>query len=87
VADVVAYLDHVRQTALMDATEIRVRRPTVQREHGIAHLKNWRSLARHLGRREILDDTVRAVAGLLSDHQHTDRPQRTPIAALTASAM
>jgi hypothetical protein len=199
VADVVAYLDHVRQTGLMDATEIRVRRPTKRRagrhqfisgksrsnamkalvitdaqgrllfcgatcrgstaditqarqagvvdwldhtggveiltdagyqglgaqtagqvitptqkhhkkavehmpgiaelraaqrkthnqrrvrvEHGIGHVKNWRSLTRHLGRREILDDTLRAVAGLLSDHQHTDRPTPSPIAALPA---
>jgi hypothetical protein len=31
VADVIAHLDSVRHTALMDATEIRVRRPTVKR--------------------------------------------------------
>lgn len=31
-------------------------------EHGIAHLKNWRALARHLGRRERMDDTVQAVS-------------------------
>lgn len=42
-------------------------------EHGIAHLKNWRSLTRHTGRRENFDTTIRAVAGLLSDQQH-DRP-------------
>ncbi|MET8115956.1 transposase family protein [Streptomyces prasinus] len=41
-------------------------------EHGIAHLKNWRSLARHLGRRERMSDTVQAVAGLLSHQQITD---------------
>lgn len=40
-------------------------------EHGIAHLKNWKALTRHHGRRETLDDTIRAVAGLLSDHQRT----------------
>jgi hypothetical protein len=57
-------------------------RRRVRVEHGIAHLKNWRSLTRHLGRRDTLDATIRAVAGLLSDHQHTDR--RKPIAALTA---
>jgi hypothetical protein len=57
-------------------------RRRVRVEHGIAHLKNWRSLARHLGRRDNIDPTIRAVAGLLSDHQHTDR--RRPIAALTA---
>ncbi|MEU9573124.1 transposase family protein [Streptomyces massasporeus] len=39
-------------------------------EHGIAHLKNWRALARHLGRREHISDIVQAVAGLLS-HQQT----------------
>src|SRR4051812_21768173 len=38
------------------------------------------SLPRH--RREILDDTIRATAGLLSDHQHTDRPAPRPIAAM-----
>ncbi|WP_431045427.1 transposase family protein [Streptomyces sp. P1-3] len=35
-------------------------------EHGIAHLKNWRALARHLGYREQMSDTVQAVAGRLS---------------------
>ncbi|MGW3622265.1 transposase [Streptomyces sp. NPDC000880] len=39
-------------------------------EHGIAHLKNWRALARHHGRREHMSDTVQAIAGLLS-HQQT----------------
>jgi hypothetical protein len=56
-------------------------RRRVRVEHTIAHMKNWRSVTRHLGRREILDDTVRAVAGLLSDHPHT-QPSRPPIAAL-----
>ncbi len=41
-------------------------------EHGIAHLKNWRALARHLGRREHISDTVQAVAGLLSHQQTAD---------------
>lgn len=41
----------------------------IRDEHGIAHLKNWKALARHHGRREHLDDTVRAVAGLLSEDQ------------------
>ncbi|MFD4483246.1 transposase family protein [Streptomyces sp. NPDC058471] len=40
-------------------------------EHGIAHLKNWRALARHHSRRSNLPDTVRAVAGLLTDQQAT----------------
>ncbi|MFL3868825.1 transposase [Streptomyces griseobrunneus] len=38
-------------------------------EHGIAHLKNWRSLARHHGRREHMSDMIQAVAGLLSHQQ------------------
>lgn len=41
-------------------------------EHGIAHLKNWRALARHLGRREHMSDTVQAIAGLLSHQQGAD---------------
>lgn len=40
-------------------------------EHGIDHLKNWRTLARHHTRRENLPDTIRAVAGLLTDQQAT----------------
>ncbi|MFE9404021.1 transposase family protein [Streptomyces sp. NPDC006530] len=34
-------------------------------EHGIGHLKNWRALARHRGRREHMSDIVQAVAGRL----------------------
>ncbi|MEJ8639889.1 hypothetical protein [Streptomyces sp. MS2.AVA.5] len=41
-------------------------------EHGIAQLKNWRALARHLGRREHMSDTVQAIAGLLSHQQTAD---------------
>lgn len=41
-------------------------------EHGIAHLKNWRALARHLGRREHMSDTVQAIAALLSHQQIAD---------------
>ncbi|UGQ12054.1 transposase family protein [Yinghuangia sp. ASG 101] len=41
-------------------------------EHGIAHTKNWRSLTRHLGRREHVSDMVQAVASLLSHQQMTD---------------
>ncbi|MGW7824515.1 hypothetical protein ACWGLF_42060 [Streptomyces puniciscabiei] len=37
-------------------------------EHGIAHLKNWRALAR----REHMSDTVQAVVGLLSHRQTAD---------------
>lgn len=38
-------------------------------EHGIAHLKIWRALAHHHGRRERMSDIVQAVAGLLSHEQ------------------
>ncbi|MEU5139416.1 hypothetical protein [Streptomyces sp. NPDC021139] len=41
-------------------------------EHGIAHLKNWRALARHVGRREHMSDTVRAIAGLVTHQQSAD---------------
>ncbi|MGW1642662.1 transposase family protein [Streptomyces lavendulae] len=47
-------------------------------EHGIAHLKNWRALARHHGRREHLSDTIQAVAGLLSHQQTATRGARQP---------
>ena len=55
-------------------------RRRVRVEHGIAHLKNWRSLARHLVRRATFDHTVRAVAGLLSDHHHHHRDRIEPAA-------
>jgi hypothetical protein len=45
-------------------------------EHGIAHLKNWRAVSRHLGRREHMSDTFQAIAGLLS-HQQTVEPNPT----------
>lgn len=54
---------HERQRKAHSSRRIRV-------EHGIAHLKNWRALARDHGRREHMSDTVQAVAGLLS-HQQT----------------
>jgi hypothetical protein len=56
---------HERQRKAHSSRRIRV-------EHGIAHLKNWRALARHLGRREHMSDTVQAVAALLSHQQTTD---------------
>ncbi|MFJ9720875.1 transposase family protein [Streptomyces sp. NPDC101213] len=56
---------HERQRKAHSSRRIRV-------EHGIAHLKNWRTLARHLGRREHMSDTVQAVAGLLSHQQIGD---------------
>jgi len=62
---------HERQRKAHSSRRIRV-------EHGIAHLKNWRVLARHLGRREHISDTVQAVAGLLSRQQIADlTPART----------
>ncbi|MEU5234587.1 transposase family protein [Streptomyces anulatus] len=44
----------------------------IRGEHGIAHLKNRRALTRHLDRREHMDDTVQAIAGLLSQQQTAD---------------
>lgn len=54
---------HEQQRKAHSSRRIRV-------EHGIAHLKNWRALTRHLGRREHMSDIVQAVAALLS-HQQT----------------
>jgi hypothetical protein len=53
---------HERQRKAHSSRRIRV-------EHGIAHLKNWRALARHHGRREHMTDIILAVAGLLSHQQ------------------
>ncbi|MEU3358034.1 transposase family protein [Streptomyces albidoflavus] len=60
---------HERQRKAHSSRRIRV-------EHGIAHLKKWRALARHLGRREHISDTVQAVAGLLSHQQTVDLAPR-----------
>ncbi|MFG2841553.1 transposase family protein [Streptomyces zaomyceticus] len=60
---------HERQRKAHSSRRIRV-------EHGIAHLKNWRALARHLGRREHMSDTVQAVASLLSHQQTVDLSSR-----------
>ncbi|MFI5806026.1 transposase family protein [Streptomyces sp. NPDC051561] len=53
---------HERQRKAHSSRRIRV-------EHGIGHLKNWRALARHHGRREHMSDIIQAVAGLLSQQQ------------------
>jgi DDE superfamily endonuclease len=53
---------HERQRKAHSSRRIRV-------EHGIGHMKNWRSLARHHGRREHMSDILQAVAGLLSHQQ------------------
>jgi hypothetical protein len=47
-------------------------------EHGISHLKNWRALSRHLGRREHLDTILPAVAGLVSSQERAPRPDQLP---------
>ncbi|MFE1499704.1 transposase [Streptomyces albidoflavus] len=47
-------------------------------EHGIAHLKSRRALARHHGRREHMTDTIQAVAGLLSHQQNITRGAGQP---------
>ncbi|WP_243715615.1 transposase family protein [Micromonospora sp. KC207] len=73
-----------RQTSLppsvIAAHEAARKRHSSQRirvEHAIGHLKNWRILGRYHGRRESFDTTIRAIAGLLSDHQHTGRSENT----------
>jgi hypothetical protein len=40
-------------------------------EHAIAELKWWRQLQRFTGRRELLPETINAVAGLVSDRAIT----------------
>ncbi|MGW1409818.1 hypothetical protein [Streptomyces sp. NPDC002403] len=52
-------------------------------EHGIAHLKNGRALARHHTRRS-LPDTIRAVAGLLTDEQATHHTKELALATTPA---
>ncbi|WP_308194768.1 transposase family protein [Micromonospora sp. R77] len=83
-----------RQTTLppsvIAAHEAARKRHSSQRirvEHAIGHLKNWRILGRYHGRRESFDTTMRTIAGLLSDHQHTDRTEHHPerIRALPAA--
>ncbi|MDG4786372.1 hypothetical protein O7626_10600 [Micromonospora sp. WMMD1102] len=39
--------------------------------HAIAELKWWRQLQRFTGRRELLSETMNAVAGLVSDRMIT----------------
>ena len=45
-------------------------------EHGISHLKNWRALSRHLGRRDHLDAMLPPVAGLVPSQERTLRPDQ-----------
>ncbi|MFI8220017.1 hypothetical protein [Streptomyces sp. NPDC085932] len=63
---------HERQRKAHSSRRIRV-------EHGIAHLKNWRALTRHLGRREHTSDIVQAIAGLLSHQQTADLTSARPM--------
>ncbi len=58
---------HTRDKHAHSSRRIRV-------EHGIAHLKNWRSLARHHSRHEYLPETIQAVAAVASHQQSTTRP-------------
>ncbi|MEV4928121.1 transposase family protein [Streptomyces roseoverticillatus] len=58
---------HARERHAHSSRRIRV-------EHGIAHLKNWRALARHHGRREYLPATIQAVAAVASHQQNVPRP-------------
>ncbi len=65
--------------ALAAAHEAERRAHAAQRirvEHGISHLKNWRALSRHLGRRDHLNTLLPAVAGLVSS-PGTSPPTRT----------
>ncbi|MGW3607914.1 transposase family protein [Micromonospora sp. NPDC005161] len=74
--------------AAHDAARKRHSSQRIRVEHVIGHLKNWGILARYHGRRESFDATIRAIAGLLSDHQHTDRNEHTTmrLKALPATA-
>ena len=74
--------------ALAPAHEAERRAHSAQRiraEHGISHLKNWRALSRHLGRREHLDTMLRAVAGLVASPETspTTRTASPPIESPT----
>ncbi|MGR6963939.1 transposase family protein [Geodermatophilus sp. URMC 61] len=65
--------------AVAAAREAERRAHSAQRirvEHGIGHLKDWRALFRHLGRREHLDTILPAVAGLVSSQERTPQPDQ-----------
>jgi hypothetical protein len=73
--------------ALAAAHEAERRAHAVQRirvGHGISHLKNWRALTRHLGRRHHLDTILPAVAGLVSSQERAPRPEPLHRSPLTA---
>jgi hypothetical protein len=73
---------HEAERRAHSATRIRV-------EHGISHLKNWRALSRHLGRRDQLETILPAVAGLVSSQEQafrSDQLHRQP-KALTAGSI
>ena len=48
----------------------------IRAEHGISHLKNWRALSGHLGRREHLDTILPPVAGLVSSQERAPQPDQ-----------
>ncbi|MFE0763280.1 transposase family protein [Streptomyces smyrnaeus] len=58
---------HERQRKAHSSRRIRV-------EHGIARLKDWWALARQFGRREHMNQTVQAIAGLLPRSSPADLP-------------
>jgi hypothetical protein len=65
--------------AVAAAHQAERRTHSVQRirvEHGTSHLKNWRALARHLGRRDHLETILPAVAGLVSSQERAPRPEQ-----------
>ncbi|MFI2664818.1 transposase [Micromonospora carbonacea] len=63
--------------AAHDAARKRHSSQRIRIEHAIGHLKTWRILGRHHDRRESFDTTIRAIPGLLSNHQHTGRSENT----------
>ncbi|MFF1278723.1 hypothetical protein ACFVZC_36005 [Streptomyces marokkonensis] len=72
--DIHRHLHHHRGLDEGDVQDVARRRKAhssrrIRVELGIGHLKNWRSLARHHGRREHMSDIIQAVAGLLSHQQ------------------
>ncbi|MFD9850107.1 helix-turn-helix domain-containing protein [Streptomyces parvus] len=66
--DVLAYwiaVDRSTITAMQERQRKARSSRRIRVEHGISRLKDWRSLARHHGRRERMSDIIQAVAGLL----------------------
>jgi hypothetical protein len=73
---------HVAERQAHASARIRV-------EHGISHLKYWRALTHHLGRREHLETMLPAVAGLVSSQERASRSEplhRSPQASPAGTA-